>query len=71
MRSIVNISLPEHLTHVVDQAVKSGKFSTKSEFFRHVLRLWIENDLQADLKKSRAELKSRKGKLLTSLKDLR
>lgn len=71
MRSIVNISLPQQLNDVVEKAVESGKFATKSEFFRHTLRLWMENNLYEELEKSKKELKEGKGKVLTSLKDLR
>lgn len=68
MRSIVNISLPEELTSVVEKAVASGEFASKSEFFRNLLRLWLVGE---KLEKSRNELEKGKGKLLRSLKDLR
>lgn len=71
MRSVINISLPQQLESVVNNAVKSGKYASKSEFFRHLLRTWIENDLQKELEVSRREIASGKGKLLTTLKDLR
>lgn len=71
MRSIVNISLPIQLTNVVEKEVASGKYSSKSEFFRMLLRSWMEGRLVIELEKSRDELKSGKGKLLRSLSDLR
>lgn len=72
MRTVVNISLPSQLSLVVDKVVSSGKFASKSEFFRLLLRDWIEeNELVEELKQSRKELQSGKGKLLKSLKDLR
>ena len=72
MRTVVNISLPSQLSLVVDRVVSSGKFSSKSEFFRLLLRDWIEeHEIVEDLKRSRKELQSGKGKLLKSLKDLR
>lgn len=71
MRNIINISLPDQLNEVVDEAMESGNFASKSEFFRHLLRDWTEQRLLSDLEKSKEEIKSGKGKLLKSLKDLR
>lgn len=71
MRSIVNISLPVQLTNIVEKEVATGKYSSKSEFFRTLLRSWIDGRLVLELEKSRDELKSGKGKLLRSLSDLR
>lgn len=71
MRNIINISLPEKMAEAVEKGVKSGHFSTKSEFFRMLLRLWMEGKLIQELEDSRNELKSGGGKLLKSLKDLR
>lgn len=39
MRKIVNISLSEELAKTVEKEMEKGKFATKSEFFRHLLRL--------------------------------
>ena len=71
MRNIINISLPPELTKEVEKAVKSGKFATKSEFFRHLLRLWHEEQLLEEIRQSRKEIAEGKGKILRSLKDLR
>lgn len=71
MRTIVNISLPIQLTKIVDKEVESGGYASKSEFFRMLLRSWMEGRLAIDLGKSRNELKAGKGKLLKSLSDLR
>ena len=71
MRTIVNISLPLPLSRVVDEAVSRGNFASKSEFFRDLLRKWLEGRLLTDLEKSRDELKKGKGKVLKSLRDLR
>jgi putative addiction module CopG family antidote len=71
MRTIVNISLPAELNKEVEKAVKSGDFGTKSEFFRHLLRLWKEDQALGELQKSRQEIAKGKGKTLKSLKDLR
>lgn len=71
MRSVINISLPLTLSSVVDDEVRRGSYASKSEFFRYLLRLWMEGKLSYDLEQSRAELRRGKGKLLKSLKDLR
>lgn len=71
MRTVINISLPSQLESVVEKEVKVGNFASKSEFFRNLLRLWMEGRLAGELEKSREELASGKGKLLRSLKDLR
>lgn len=71
MRAIINISLPSQMSSVIDEAVASGGFASKSEFIRSILRDWMENNLYRELEKSRQELASGKGKLLRSLKDLR
>ena len=71
MRTVINISLPQPLAALVNNEVDTGKYASKSEFFRTLLRSWIENRLIKDLETSRAEMTAGKGKLLKSLKDLR
>ncbi len=71
MRAIVNISLPVQLNSVVEKEVRTGRYGSKSEFFRSLLRLWLEGRLAGELEKSRKELKLGKGTLLESLSDLR
>lgn len=71
MRNIINISLPPKLTQIVEENVKRGLFSSKSEFFRMLIRLWVEGKLAQEIGESRKEFLDGKGKLLKSLKDLR
>ena len=71
MRNVVNISLPPKMTEAVEENVRKGNFSSKSEFFRMLFRLWMEGKLAEELEESRKELGTGKGKLLRSLKDLR
>lgn len=71
MRTIINISLPVKLTEIVDKEVASGGYASKSEFFRTLLRSWLEGRLVLELEKSKDELRAGKGKLLRSLSDLR
>lgn len=70
MRSVINISLPLPLTTIVEKEVKRGNYASKSEFFRYLLRLWIEGKLAFDLDQSHKEIQNGKGKLLKSLKKL-
>ena len=71
MRNIINISLPPKMAQAVEENVKKGLFSSKSEFFRMLLRLWMQGKLAHELEESRQEFREGKGKLLRSLKDLR
>ncbi len=72
MRSIINISLSKDLVKDLNIAVKKGKYSSKSEFLRELIRQRIyEEDLLDRIEKSRREIKSGKGKILSSLRDLR
>jgi len=71
MRQIINISLPEKLSKMVDTATKDGQYASKSEFFRCLLRDWSEKQLYKELKESQKEMKKTGGTLLRSLKDLR
>lgn len=71
MREIINISLPTKLVKVVKREVKVRGFASVSEFFRHLLRRWQEDELLAGLRESQREIAAGKGKVLRSLKDLR
>ena len=71
MRAVVNISLPNPLNNIVEKEVAKGHYGSKSEFFRNLLRLWLEGKLVSDLEESRRELTAGRGKILKSLSDLR
>ncbi|HZJ18667.1 MAG TPA: hypothetical protein VFD45_03560 [Patescibacteria group bacterium] len=71
MRAIVNISLPTELNSIVEKELSFGHYASKSEFFRNLLRLWIEGRFAEELKESKKELKKGRGKLLKSLSNLR
>lgn len=71
MREIISISLPKELNKKVEELMKKGRYATKSEFFRDLLRMRIEGKILRELSESRKELVSSKGRLLRSLKDLR
>ena len=71
MREVINISLPSTMAKAVKSAVKTGSYSSTSEFFRHLLREWQENRLLGELNQSRLEIASGQGKVLKSLKSLK
>lgn len=71
MRTVINISLPAEMTKEVEKAVKIGKYASKSEFFRDMVRRWREEQLLNEIMESEKEFAAGKGKVLRSLKDLR
>ena len=72
MRSVINISLSKELALDLEKAVKRGKYSSKSEFLRELIREKLEEeDLIKNVKISQEEIRQGKGKILRSLKDLR
>jgi len=71
MRNIVNISLPSAMAHEVRTTVQKEGFMSVSEFFRSLLRSWMQGKLLVGLEQSQDEIKAGKGKVLKSLKDLR
>ena len=71
MRTIINISLPSSLGKSLEGLVKRGKYATKSEFMRELIREKLaEDDLVARVRKSEAEFRAGIGKLVGSLADL-
>lgn len=71
MRAVINISLPQELSIIVTEAVASGRYATKSEFFRVLLRQWQGKQLVNDIEESEKEYAAGKGKRLKSLRNLR
>ncbi|MCX6789285.1 MAG: ribbon-helix-helix domain-containing protein [Candidatus Gribaldobacteria bacterium] len=71
MREIINLSLPRAMAKSVDDIVKEGSYASRSEFFRELLRMWMEGKILKELAVSQREIAVGKGKILKSLKDLR
>ena len=71
MRAVINISLPQQMVQTIEENVRSGRFASKSEFFRHLIREWQDNKLLQELNQSRNEFNQGKAKVLKSLKNLR
>jgi len=68
MRNIINLSLPGAMVKEVEGEIKRGRFASRSEFFRHILR---EYKLAQELESDRREFEKGKGRALRSLRDLR
>ena len=68
MRSVMNISLPKDLAKDIERGVKEGKYASKSEFVRDLVRSWKEAHLAAEFAKMEKE--RGKWKKLRSLRDL-
>jgi len=72
MRSVINISLSKELALDLEKTVKKGKYSSKSEFLRELIREKLEEeDLIKNVRISQKEIRQGKGKILRSLKDFR
>ncbi|MFA6518257.1 MAG: ribbon-helix-helix domain-containing protein [Candidatus Shapirobacteria bacterium] len=71
MRSIINISLPETLSSLVEEYVVAGNYASKSEFFRYLLRQYSESEALKHLKTSQSQIAKGQGQVLRSLKGLR
>lgn len=63
--------MPKELSRVVEKEMQKGKFASKSEFFRNLIRLWEEGKLFSDLQESEKEFAAGRGKKLRSLAGLR
>jgi len=71
MRQVINISLPSTMSDAVKTAVHDGHYVSTSEFFRDLLRSWMQDKLLIDIEEGRKEISAGTGKVLRSLKDLR
>ncbi|MFA5025546.1 MAG: ribbon-helix-helix protein, CopG family [Candidatus Shapirobacteria bacterium] len=71
MRQIINISLPESMAEYVNNAVKKGKFASKSEYFRYLIRERFEDEAVKEVLTSHRQMKKGKKILIKSFKDLR
>jgi len=71
MRNIINISLPPELNAEVEKAVKKGRYASKSEFIRHLLRTWKEEQILKEIRESEKDFKEGRWKTIKSAKELR
>lgn len=59
MRSIVNISMPKQLVEAVEEEVREGKYASKSEFFRMLIKQWLKRKSRQGSNKYSAGIKIR------------
>ncbi len=71
MRNIVTISLPKQLDEQIEKEVKTGKFASKSEFIRSLIRLWQEEKLAAEIDGSERDIAAGRYREIKSLEELR
>jgi putative addiction module CopG family antidote len=71
MRNIVTISLPKQLDQEMEKEVKSGNFASKSEFVRHLIRLWKEEKLAKEIAQAEKDIAAGRTREIKSLKELR
>ena len=62
MRDVINISLPPEMSKLVTKAAKSGRYASKSEFFRDLLRMWSDHQLVDVIDQSEREFLKGKGR---------
>jgi len=71
MRDVINISMPAEMVKNVNMEIKKGNFASKSEFFRHLLRMWNTQKLVQELKREQKEFRKGNYKILHSLRNLK
>ena len=71
MRKILNISLPQSLADYVEKSVKKGKYASKSEFIRDLLRQHSQSETTRQVLKSSTQMKKGLKFPLHSFKDLK
>jgi len=52
----MNISLPEPMAILINEEVSTGKYASKSEFFRALFRDWSEMKLAKELREAHNEM---------------
>ncbi len=71
MRNIVSISLPKELDEQIEKEVKTGRFASKSEFVRCLIRLWQEEKLAKEIAEAERDIAAGRIREIKSLKELR
>jgi putative addiction module CopG family antidote len=71
MRNVVTISLPKQLDEQIEKEVKTGKFASKSEFVRCLIRLWQEEKLAKEIAEAERDIAAGRVREIKSLKELR
>ena len=64
MRSIVNISMPEEMAKLIEEEMAEGKYGSKSEFIRMLIKQWSKRRSKQLLKNSSTGIRVRAAKTL-------
>lgn len=64
-RQVISISLPPKFEAEVDKVVKSGAYASRSEFFRHLMREWIDKNMEEVSLSEQKDIEKRYGKSAT------
>ena len=46
MRSIVNISMPKQMAKLIEEEMAEGRYASKSEFIRMLIKQWSKKKLR-------------------------
>ena len=68
---IVSMSLPKQLDEQIEKEARTGKFASKSEFVRFLVRLWQEDKLAKEIDEAEKDIAAGRVKEIESLKELR
>jgi len=71
MRDIVTLSLPKQLNNEIEKEVKSGRFASKSEFVRYLIRFWQEEKLAKEIAQSERDISAGRVRKVESLKEIK
>jgi Arc/MetJ-type ribon-helix-helix transcriptional regulator len=71
MRQIISISLPKPMVDLVDKEIKEKLYTSKSEFFRSLIRQWSDQKAVDEVLESKKQMEKGEKYLLKSFKDLR
>lgn len=71
MRDIVTLSLPKQLNREIEKEVKSGRFASKSEFVRYLIRFWQEEKLAKEIDRAERDIAAGRIRKIESLKEIK
>jgi len=60
MFKIISITLPEKMIRRIDEALIDGEFSSRSDFFRHLINIWFQKSSREDVEANKSASASSK-----------
>jgi len=64
MRSIVNISMPQEMAKLIEEEMTGGKYGSKSEFIRMLIKQWSKKKMRQVSKNSSTGIRVRAARTL-------